>query len=290
MVPLSGVFYFLSAAAAFLYVNMVLARPSPLGRRRVERRALAAFARSARRCGRRPGERGTCWWPGAGKRLDISEEQLHTLAPESIALLKQIPADKPVYIQAYYSPEVPRDFVQVKSDLIGLLKEYAARGGDRIRLNLVETELYSDDARDAEKRFGIEPRRVLNNDQGSGRQTQEEIILGVAFSSGLEEVVIPFFDRGLPVEYELTRSIRVVSRSARKKVGILSTDAKLMGGFDMRSMGPESRVVDRDRTEEAIRRQLGKRRQRTPDRSRRLDRRAAVESDAETDRQPDRAT
>ena len=55
---------------------------------------------------------------------------------------------------------------------------------------------------------GIEPKRVMTT--AEGRQSQEEILLGVAFSSGLEEVVIPFFDRGLPVEYEVTRSIRVV--------------------------------------------------------------------------------
>ena len=146
--------------------------------------------------------------------------KLHTLSRESLELIKQIPADRPVLIQAYYSPEVPREFVEIKSDLLGLLKEYEARSGGKIRLNLVPTELYSTQAREAEKRFGIEPRRVFTDDQG--KQMSAEVFLGVAFTSGLEEVVIPFFDRGLPVEYELTRSIRVVSKSGRKKVGILT--------------------------------------------------------------------
>jgi ABC-2 type transport system permease protein len=242
VIPFSGVFYFVSAAAGMLYVNMVL-----LGRRHW------AGGESSRGRWAHSLVRIACLGLALaslnalvgrlGMRADASEERVHTLSPESIALLKQIPSDRPVYIQAFYSPEVPRDFVSVKSDLIGLLKEYAARGGDRVRLNLVEAELYSAAARDAEKRFGIAPRRVISNEEG--RQSADEIILGVAFSSGLEEVVIPFFDRGLPVEYELTRSVRVVSRTARKKVGILNTDARLMGGFDMRSMGqnPEWSIV-----------------------------------------------
>jgi ABC-2 type transport system permease protein len=242
VVAFSGLFYFLSAAACFLYVNMVL-----LGRRHWA-----------------GGEKSATNWAHSlvriaavilavaclnvlvarsGVRADVSQEQLHTLSRESRALLKQIPADRPVYIQAYFSREVPREYVETKTDLIGLLKEYAARGGDRIRLNLVETEIYSQAAREAEKRFGIEPRRVVTT--AEGKQSTDEILMGVAFSSGLEEVVIPFFDRGLPVEYEVTRSIRVVSRSARKKVGILNTDARLMGGFDMRTMGqnPEWSIV-----------------------------------------------
>lgn len=242
VIPFSGIFYFFSATAAFLYVNMVL-----LGRRH-----WAGGEKSRGHWGHSLLRIGAVVLALAslnvlvnrlGWRLDASEERLHTLSPESLALLKEIPKDRPVYIQAYYSPEVPRDFVPTKTDLIGLLKEYAARGGDKVRLNLVETELYSPAARDAEKRFGIGPRRVLSNDDG--KQSADEIILGVAFSSGLEEVVIPFFDKGLPVEYELTRSVRVVSRSVRKKVGILSTDAKLMGGFDMKSMGqnPEWSIV-----------------------------------------------
>ncbi len=243
VIPLGGVIFFLGSAAAMLYLNMVL-----LGRRH--------------------------WAGGEGSfghwihsivrfvsvvaalvgltvlvdhmnvlRADTSAEQLHTLSRESLELAKNIPADRPVLIQAYYSPTVPRDYVEVQSDLLGLLKEYAARSGGKIRLNLVPTEVFSEQAREAEKRFGIEPHRVFSLDQG--KQMTDEVFLGVAFTSGTEEVVIPFFDRGLPVEYELTRSIRVVSKSGRKKVGILSTDAKLMGGLDMRtfSQTPEWSIV-----------------------------------------------
>ena len=242
VVSLSGVFYFVALAVAMLYLNMVL-----LGRRH-----WAGGEASSRH-----------WIHSAvrfvavvlalvsftvileqlGIRKDASAEQLHTLSTESTDMIKNMSADRPVLVQVYYSPEVPRDFVEVKADLLGLLKEYEARSGGKIRLSLVPTELYSTEARDAEKRFGIEPRRVFSDEQG--KQSSTEVFLGVAFTSGVEEVVIPFFDRGLPVEYELTRSIRVVSKSGRKKVGILTTDAKLMGGMDMRtfSQTPEWSIV-----------------------------------------------
>ena len=233
VVPFSGVFYFLSLAAVMLYVNMLL----------LHRRHWAGGTEG-------PGR----WLHGlirvaalvvalisldvlvarAGIRPDLSAEGLNTLSPESRKLIAEIPADRPVFIQAYYSPEVPREYVETKADLLNLLREIASIGGDRVRLNLIETERFSDPARDAEKRFGITPRRVFSNDEA--KQSSEEIYLGVAFTSGPEEVVVPFLDRGLSVEYELIRSIRVASRVKRKKVGVLATDARMLGGFDFSAM------------------------------------------------------
>ncbi len=242
VITLSGIFYFVALTVAMLYLNMVL-----LGRRhwaggeasryhwahslvRFAAVVLALFSL-------------TVMIEQWGVRADASAERLHTLSQQSRDLIASISDEHPVLIQAYYSPDVPREYVEVKTDLLGLLKEYQALSGGKIRLNLVPTELYSEQAREAEKRFGIEPRRIFSDDQG--RQMSSEILLGVAFTAGVEEVVIPFFDRGLPVEYELTRLIRVVSKSNRKKVGILTTDAKLMGGFDMRSFNqtPEWSIV-----------------------------------------------
>jgi ABC-2 type transport system permease protein len=242
VISFDGILYFVGLAAAMLYLNMVL-----LGRRHWA-----------------GGEASTNHWLHSlvrivavilaitsatvivnqwGVRADASSEGLHTLTSESIDLARNIPQDRPVLIQAFVSPVVPREYVEVRADLLGLLKEYQAHSGGKIRMNLVPTEVFSEEARQAEKQFGIEPHRVFS--LAEGKQMSDEIFLGVAFTSGTEEVVIPFFDRGLPVEYELTRSIRVVSKSGRKKVGILTTDAKLMGGMDMRtfSQTPEWSIV-----------------------------------------------
>ncbi len=237
VITASGVFYFVTLAGAMLYLNMIL----------IGRRHWAGGERSSGLAGHSLVRvvalvialiGFNALITKAGWRYDNSAEKLYTLSAESKTLIHQIPSDRPVYIQAYYSPDVPREYVEAKANLLGLLREYAALGGDRVRLNLVETEPFSTAAREAQKRFGIEPRRVVSTEVA--RQMSADVFLGVAFTSGLEEVVVPFFDPGLPTEYELTRSIRVVSKSGRKKIGILATDAKMLGGFDFKSMGQET--------------------------------------------------
>lgn len=233
VVPISGVVYFLGLASAMLYVNVAL----------VGRRHWAG------------GERSAGLWghaivrivavvvavlslqtivARAGWRPDLSAERLNTLSGESRRLLKEIPNDRPVFIEAFFSPEVPRGYVEAKQNLLSLLKEFDAIGGGKIRLNLIETDRYSEEARRAEQQYGIVPRRVVTI--GPDRQGFDEILMGVAFTSGPEQVVIPFFDRGLPVEYELTRSVRTVAGTERRRVGVLETDAGLLGSFDFRSM------------------------------------------------------
>src|SRR5207237_4132226 len=87
--------------------------------------------------------------------------------------------------------------------------------------------------REAGERYNIRPYRIPPTEESAG--AMNEIFLGLVFTRGSEEFVIPFFDRGLPAEYELMRSIRVVSRAKRKKVGILNTPVQLFGGLDFQT-------------------------------------------------------
>src|SRR5262249_23322737 len=149
-------------------------------------------------------------------RWDATSEQIHSLSPETVTLLKGLDVKQPFFIYAYFSPEVPRSYVDARNNLAGMLREFEAAGHEAIHSRIIETIKYSAAAREAEERYNIRPYRIpITEESAAGIN---EIFLGLVFTCGSEEFVIPFFDRGLPAEYELVRSIRVVSRARRKKV------------------------------------------------------------------------
>jgi ABC-2 type transport system permease protein len=168
-----------------------------------------------------------------GLRIDATSEKIHSLAPETRALLDGLDPHRPVLITAYLSPEVPRGYLQVRNNIVSFLREFSAAANGKIQTRIVETRKYSPAAREARERFGVTPFRVPVTEESAS--VANEIFLALVFTCGGEEFVIPFFDRGLPVEYELMRSIRVVSRAERRKVGVLQTAARLFGGFDFQT-------------------------------------------------------
>jgi ABC-2 type transport system permease protein len=243
VISFSGLVYFLSVTGFMLYINVAL-----LGRRHWPSQAdgykmgahqlvrvvalavgLLCFGVLANR---------------GGARLDATAEHMHTLSSETKNLIGEIAKDRPVFVQAYISPEVPRNYVQTKRNLVGFLKEIDAAGGDRVHLVINDTESYSDEARDAREKFGITPVDIPEV-AGSGARSSQ-VFMGVAFTCGAEEDVIPFFDMGLPPEYELARSIRVVARTKRKQIGVLTTQVNMFGGFDFNTFAskPVWSVVD----------------------------------------------
>ncbi len=230
-VSYSGIFYFIGLTAFFLYLNSVfIARRHWAGGKNSGEMALHYTARVA--CLAIALLSFTYTLAVAGGDIDTTSEKLHTLSKTTIETINGIDKEKPVTIQAFLSPDVPQEYVPIRKELRDKLREYDQRGGANIQVRFVDVEPFSESAEEAGS-LGIEPRQVQS--ETGGRLSLEDVYLGVVLTSGFDTVVVPFFDRGTPIEYELTRSIGTVSKEERKTVGILATDARVSGGFDQRS-------------------------------------------------------
>ena len=244
VISLSGISYFLMIVIVMLYLSMVL-----IGRRHW-----------------RGGDDGNSMWGhyflralslvalAVGVNLllshvglarwDATKERLNSLSQKSIELIDQLRNDDNVptiKIDAYVSPQVPAEYAALKRNFISSLQELSSLSGGKIQVDLNQIENFSEQATLAERTYGIEPREVDTNMGGSRKR--EEIYLGAAFTCGLDKVVIPFIDKGIPIEYELVRSIATVAQQERKKLGVLKTDVELFGGFSMQGQTEESRLV-----------------------------------------------
>jgi ABC-2 type transport system permease protein len=242
MIPLSGVLYFASLALLMLYLNLVFIsrrhwsggpHRAPMGLHFLARSVclaviLVSFNTVA---------------AATMRRVDCTSEKLYSLAPTTREVLKGVKPERPVLIQAFISPEVPRNYAATRTSLIGLLRQIDQEGGNNVRVRIVSTDKFSKESDEA-KRYGIEPQETQS--ERSGRFTRDDVYLGVVVSgSADDQVVVPFIDVGTPIEYELTRSIRTVTQAARKTLGVLRTDAQLTGGFDMQAFRqlPEWRII-----------------------------------------------
>ncbi len=244
LISLKGVLYFLSLTAFMLYLNAVMiARRHWAGGQQgtnmgmqflLRALSLAAVLISAN------------YMVGqASGGIDMTSERVFTLSQTTKDIVSAMDGSRPVTIEAFLSPEqeVPQQYVGIRKKLVGLLRSLDSMGGSRVQVRYVDVEPFSTEAEAAE-RWGIVPQTVTVEEAG-GKYVRKSIFLGTVTKSGFDQVVTPFYGVGDAVEYELARSLGTVSQGERLTVGILETDARVMGGFNMQSFSsdPAWRIV-----------------------------------------------
>ncbi len=222
--PLDGILYFVAFTVFMLYLNYVVMtrrhwsakRGLHLGAQYAIRAvAIATILVCA-----------TTWAGYTSVRIDATAERQFSLSHTTRDILRKLDPERPIEIQVFMSKEVPPEYVETRKRLVGLLRQFDELAGKNLEVRYVEVEPFSPQAEEAEH-FGIEPVEVFYVDR-DGRRAEAEIYLGAVVISSYDKVVIPFFGKGLPIEYELTRSVQTVANESRHTVGVLATDAGLV--------------------------------------------------------------
>lgn len=239
IIPLASVAYFVCFTCFMLFLNAIM-----IGKRhwRSSQRSSTALQYSIRAiavgiilsC-------ATAWAGFAALRVDATSEQLFSLAKSTRTVLSELDSERPIEIQAFISPEVPREYVETKKRLVGMLRQFDELGGQKLEIRYVDVEPFSEQADEAEH-FGIEPQTVTT--ERDGRRSEVDVYLGAVVISSFDKVVVPFFGKGLPIEYELTRSVQTVANKKRHTVGILQTDADIVDRREWRIVAELKKQYD----------------------------------------------
>lgn len=237
VIPLSSIAYFVFLTLLMLYLNLVV----------ISKRRWAAT--DSVNMSFQFGARAVCLgitfvsllvlaslWPA---RADLTEENLFSLSDATYETLENI-GDQQITIQAFVSPEVPREYSETRRRLLGLLREFDLRGGGSLQVRRVDVEPFSEEAEEA-RALGVNPVRVQY--EQDGKFEEAEVFLGAVVQSPTDNVEIPFFGKGLPIEYELTRSVRTVSQKDRLTIGILQTDAAVISAGGVGAGGRDWEIV-----------------------------------------------
>ncbi len=157
-------------------------------------------------------------------RLDLTSESLFTLdTTTKDALAKAAEKERPITIQAFLSPNMPRNYVNTRKNLVGLLRQYDRLGGSNVDVRFVDVQPNS---KQVEEALSLQLEKRPSRDTVGGRVVEQDVFMGVVVTSTYDEVVLPFIESDTSIEYQLTRSIATAtSEQQRLKLGILKTDA-----------------------------------------------------------------
>lgn len=91
-------------------------------------------------------------------RVDWSAENLFTLSDATRTTMEALKKSQKITIQSFISPDVPGDYVEIRRQLRGLLREFELQSGGSIEWCDVSVEPFSEAAEQA-RALGIDPVR-----------------------------------------------------------------------------------------------------------------------------------
>jgi gliding-associated putative ABC transporter substrate-binding component GldG len=149
-------------------------------------------------------------------RLDFTADKRYTLSEPTKNILKSL--KEPVTITAYFSEELPSEFLQLRRDFKEELIEYSNRSKGKVLFEFINPN--KDEATEQKAmQAGINP--VLINVREKDQVKQQKAYLGAVVTYGDKKEVIPLIQPGSAMEYSLSTSIKKLTVDDKPQIAFL---------------------------------------------------------------------
>ena len=168
----------------------------------------------------------------SGVRVDLTENHLYTLSDGTEEILSEI--EEPINLYFFFSEKVSEDLTSLRAyaqRVEEMLREYQLTAGDRINLQIIDPEPFSEQE-DQAAAFGLQSVPV--------NQSGDELYFGLAGTNAVDGLeVISFFqpDKEEFLEYELSKLIYALANNVRPKV-LIYAGLPVGQGVDPRTYQP----------------------------------------------------
>lgn len=150
-------------------------------------------------------------------RMDLTDDGVYSLSDASIDLVENL--DDPVTITAFFTKDLPTPYSTNRRFLKDKLDDYRAYGGTNIQYRFVDPA-DDEEARTDAGRYGIPPVQIQVIESDNVQLKNAYMGLGIQY--GGERETIPVVEDLSTLEYDITSSIRRLTRDELPVVGVVS--------------------------------------------------------------------
>jgi ABC-type uncharacterized transport system involved in gliding motility auxiliary subunit len=169
-----------------------------------------------------------------GFRIDLTENQLYTLAPGTRSLLSSI--EEPINLYLFFSDQSTENLPALRTyanRVTELLEEFVAHSDGKLVLQVIDPVPFSEEE-DRAAQYGLLPANIGT--------AGESVYFGLAGTNSVGDTdVIPFFQpdpaKEAFLEYDLAKLVYNLANPDKTVIGLLS-GVQMGGGFDPQTQQP----------------------------------------------------
>jgi gliding-associated putative ABC transporter substrate-binding component GldG len=149
-------------------------------------------------------------------RLDLSENQQFTLSQATRDILAGL--ESPVTIKAYFSEDLPPEFLRGRKQFKELLVEYAAHSEGMLVYEFINPQASEEIELEVVEK-GVQPAMIDVREKD--QRKQQKAYLGATIEMREETEVLPLIQPDGSMEYALSSAIRKLSATAKPAIGYI---------------------------------------------------------------------